>query len=137
MTKPIVYPLLIIVTNSHETIWYHLTAKNSATEIARIRDTKAVLSDNEGLMDRIMDQAWIEETRLHLKKCAEKTAELWATHTYNRLLCAAPSEIKNQLSSALAACSILTYDYLAGNFTQESLKEKLLEAVDALLHPLA
>jgi hypothetical protein len=130
MRTPITYPFLILATNSHEAIWLKVEGENKFEEIAGAVDPKAQFSDNELRVSPAGHDGheWEEETKQHLKRCGEKTKELWETKVYTRLVVAAPEELKNQVHDILHhAHAQLEYTYMPGNFTHTSLHQKLVE----------
>jgi hypothetical protein len=115
MRTPITYPFLILATNSHEAIWLKVEGENKFEEIAGAVDPKAQFSDNELRVSPAGHDGheWEEETKQHLKRCGEKTKELWETKVYTRLVVAAPEELKNQVHDILHhAHAQLEYTYL-------------------------
>lgn len=141
------YPTLFLSTNTHGAVWY-LVENRRLTKLDERHEQPAHYSDNEGFFQTSgpggsMIRAgapkkdkwlWQEETKHHLRKVAEHTADIWQHRTFQHLIISVPEHEKHQLERLIKhQLPHVPVLYQYGNYTNMQEKRLYLLA-DKLLH---
>lgn len=130
------FPSLMVVTNKEHALWYKVL-DNKVKEMGEYKTDHPKFSDNEGYFEKgaksgntgtskTFGSGSVREegphemhaAEEHLKEVVKHTRELWDKNSYEHLMVAAPSQLKNFVKDRIKKGKLNNnYKQISGNYT--------------------